>query len=603
MQSNFRKLLFIFLINITVFYSVFFYNHHQDLITIPINFNFFLVTSTLIFTLTFFLFFVFNINNQIWRYISKTNLVKITGFNIVLVLVISFLIFMYDRSVDIPRRFYLQYFIFNNLIVIVSILLWKFSSQYSSSDKKNYLKKNVAIIGFNESTDMFYKLNKIFEFYKVKFIFSNNKNIGNKLYFNLRVISNFETLVQFIKTSALHTIFFSELLSKNQVNKLTDICISHNINLIDIRTMKNMFYLERSTNIDFLNLRNLIPNINIKFDLKNLSFLKNNNIIITGAAGSIGSEIVKQISALNLKTKLILVDTNEEKLMQVNLFLAESKNKNFKIYSSDISEKSLSNIFKTEKPDIVFHAAAMKHVPFVESFPFNAIKTNIIGTFNLLSLSKKHKVKLLINISSDKAVNPTNIMGMTKRLNELYIQYYANKYNLNYQSVRFGNVLNSSGSVIPIFDYRLKKNLKIQITHPDIERFFMSIEDAVYLVLITSYLTNISKLSESSVFVLDMGKQIKIIDLAKKYLKIKGYDIKKYLDTNFIGLRDGEKLFEELSYNYENLNKSQYPFILKTTNNINKEFNLKLYNQLISTYSSLNNNQIIGILKNLIHIK
>ena len=289
--------------------------------------------------------------------------------------------------------------------------------------------------------------------------------------------------------------------------------------------------------------------------------------------------------------------------MQVNLFLAESKNKNFKIYSSDISEKSLSNIFKTEKPDIVFHAAAMKHVPFVESFPFNAIKTNIIGTFNLLSLSKKHKVKMLINISSDKAVNPTNIMGMTKRLNELYIQYYANKYNLNYQSVRFGNVLNSSGSVIPIFDYRLKKNLKIQITHPDIERFFMSIEDAVYLVLITSYLTNISKLRESSVFVLDMGKQIKIIDLAKKYLKIKGYDIKKYLDTNFIGLRDGEKLFEELSYNYENLNKSQYPFILKTTNNINKEFNLKLYNQLISTYSSLNNNQIIGILKNLIHIK
>lgn len=603
MQSNFRKLLFIFLINITVFYSVFFYNHHQDLITIPINFNFFLVTSTLIFTLTFFLFFLFNINNQIWRYISKTNLVKITGFNIVLVLVISFSIFMYDRSVDIPRRFYLQYFIFNNLIVIFSILLWKFSSQYSSSDKKNYLKKNVAIIGFNESTDMFYKLNKIFEFYKVKFIFSNNKNIGNKLYFNLRVISNFESLVQLIKTSALHTIFFSELLSKNQVNKLTDICISHNINLIDIRTMKNMFYLERSTNIDFLNLRNLIPNINIKFDLKNLSFLKNNNIIITGAAGSIGSEIVKQISALNLKTKLILVDTNEEKLMQINLFLAESKNKNFKIYSSDISEKSLSNIFKTEKPDIVFHAAAMKHVPFVESFPFNAIKTNIIGTFNLLSLSKKHKVKLLINISSDKAVNPTNIMGMTKRLNELYIQYYANKYNLNYQSVRFGNVLNSSGSVIPIFDYRLKKNLKIQITHPDIERFFMSIEDAVYLVLITSYLTNISKLSESSVFVLDMGKQIKIIDLAKKYLKIKGYDINKYLDTNFIGLRDGEKLFEELSYNYENLNKSKYPFILKTTNNISKEFNLKLYNQLMSTYSSLNNNQIIEILKNLIHIK
>ena len=145
--------------------------------------------------------------------------------------------------------------------------------------------------------------------------------------------------------------------------------------------------------------------------------------------------------------------------MQVNLFLSESDNSNFKIYSSDISETSLSNIFKIEKPDIVFHAAAMKHVPFVESFPFNAIKTNVIGTFNLLSLSKKHKVKLLINISSDKAVNPTNIMGMTKRLNELYIQFYANKYNLNYQSVRFGNVLNSSGSVIPIFDYRLKKKL------------------------------------------------------------------------------------------------------------------------------------------------
>ena len=510
---------------------------------------------------------------------------------------------MYDRSIDIPRRFYLQYFILNNFIMITFILIWKSHSKYFSSNQKQFLIKNVAIIGFNESTDMFYKLNKIFEFYKVKFIYSNNNNIGNKLYFNLRVINNFELLSNLIKRSSLHTIFFSELLSKNQINKLTEICISLNINLIDIRTMKNMFYLERSKNIDFLNLRNLIPNIKIKFDLKNLSFFKNKNILITGAAGSIGSEIVKQIFLLNLNTKLILVDTNEEKLMQVNLFLSESDNNNFKIYSSDISENSLSNIFKIEKPDIVFHAAAMKHVPFVESFPFNAIKTNVIGTFNLLSLSKKHKVNLLINISSDKAVNPTNIMGMTKRLNELYIQFYANKYNLNYQSVRFGNVLNSSGSVIPIFDYRLKKNLQIQVTHPNIERFFMSIEDAVYLVLISSYLAKINKLNESSIFVLDMGKQIKILDLAKKYLKIKGYDINKYLDTNFIGLREGEKLFEELSYDFENLNKSKYPFILKTTNNIKNDFNLKLYNELIHRYSSLNNKQIIKLLKNLIHIK
>jgi len=603
MQSNSRKLLFIFLINITVFYSVFFYNHHQDLITILINFNFFLVTSTLILILTIFLFYFFNINDQIWRYISKTNLLRITGFNILLVLAVSFIFFMYDRSIDIPRRFYLQYFILNNFIMITFILIWKSHSKYFSSNQKQFLIKNVAIIGFNESTDMFYKLNKIFEFYKVKFIYSNNNNIGNKLYFNLRVINNFELLYNLIKRSSLHTIFFSELLSKNQINKLTEICISFNINLIDIRTMKNMFYLERSKNIDFLNLRNLIPNIKIKFDLKNLSFFKNKNILITGAAGSIGSEIVKQIFLLNLNTKLILVDTNEEKLMQVNLFLSESDNNNFKIYSTDISENSLSNIFKIEKPDIVFHAAAMKHVPFVESFPFNAIKTNVIGTFNLLSLSKKHKVNLLINISSDKAVNPTNIMGMTKRLNELYIQFYANKYNLNYQSVRFGNVLNSSGSVIPIFDYRLKKNLQIQVTHPNIERFFMSIEDAVYLVLISSYLAKINKLNESSIFVLDMGKQIKILDLAKKYLKIKGYDINKYLDTNFIGLREGEKLFEELSYDFENLNKSKYPFILKTTNNIKKDFNLKLYNELIHRYSSLNNKQIIKLLKNLIHIK
>ena len=603
MNSNFRKLIAISFINLIVFHSIFFYNLHQDLITISVNFNFFLITFTLILILTIFLFYFFNINDQIWRYISKTNLLRITGFNILLVLAVSFIFFMYDRSIDIPRRFYLQYFILNNFIMITFILIWKSHSKYFSSNQKQFLIKNVAIIGFNESTDMFYKLNKIFEFYKVKFIYSNNNNIGNKLYFNLRVINNFELLSNLIKRSSLHTIFFSELLSKNQINKLTEICISLNINLIDIRTMKNMFYLERSKNIDFLNLRNLIPNIKIKFDLKNLSFFKNKNILITGAAGSIGSEIVKQIFLLNLNTKLILVDTNEEKLMQVNLFLSESDNNNFKIYSSDISENSLSNIFKIEKPDIVFHAAAMKHVPFVESFPFNAIKTNVIGTFNLLSLSKKHKVKLLINISSDKAVNPTNIMGMTKRLNELYIQFYANKYNLNYQSVRFGNVLNSSGSVIPIFDYRLRKNLQIQVTHPNIERFFMSIEDAVYLVLISSYLAKINKLNESSIFVLDMGKQIKILDLAKKYLKIKGYDINKYLDTNFIGLREGEKLFEELSYDFENLNKSKYPFILKTTNNIKKDFNLKLYNELIHRYSSLNNKQIIKLLKNLIHIK
>jgi len=158
--------------------------------------------------------------------------------------------------------------------MITFILIWKSHSKYFSSNQKQFLIKNVAIIGFNESTDMFYKLNKIFEFYKVKFIYSNNNNIGNKLYFNLRVINNFELLYNLIKRSSLHTIFFSELLSKNQINKLTEICISFNINLIDIRTMKNMFYLERSKNIDFLNLRNLIPNIKIKLILKIYLFLK-----------------------------------------------------------------------------------------------------------------------------------------------------------------------------------------------------------------------------------------------------------------------------------------------------------------------------------------
>jgi FlaA1/EpsC-like NDP-sugar epimerase len=264
------------------------------------------------------------------------------------------------------------------------------------------------------------------------------------------------------------------------------------------------------------------------------SFVRDKVIMVTGAGGSIGSEIVRQCDKFGAK-KLILLDHSEYNLYTI--YEEIKKTPTVALMQSVVDRKILEKSFKLHKPEIVIHAAAYKHVPLCEDNIEGAILNNIIGTKNTVDLSIECNVQKFIFISTDKAVRPTNVMGTTKRICELYIQNVDSKNTLM-SAVRFGNVLGSSGSVIPKFKYQIEHNLPLSITDPDITRYFMLIPEACQLVLQAA---SIAKNRE--LFILDMGEPIKIIDLAKKMLKIYG---KSELGMKFVGLRSGEKLYEEL---------------------------------------------------------
>ncbi|MGL4687994.1 MAG: UDP-N-acetylglucosamine 4,6-dehydratase family protein, partial [Fusobacteriaceae bacterium] len=263
-------------------------------------------------------------------------------------------------------------------------------------------------------------------------------------------------------------------------------------------------------------------------------------IFITGGSGSIGSELARQIARYNPK-KLVLIDLNENSLYFLQLELVRTfKNINLEIEIANIREcDKVDFLFDKYKPQIVFHAAAHKHVPLMEHNPEEAIKNNIFGTRNVMLMADKHSVESFVLISTDKAVNPTNVMGATKRGCELVLEHINRTSKTKFMAVRFGNVLGSSGSVIPHFKQLIKEGKNLTLTHKEITRYFMTISEAAQLVIEAGSLGN-----GGEIFILDMGKPVKIIALAKNMIKLSGADI----GIDIIGLRQGEKLFEELLY-------------------------------------------------------
>lgn len=281
--------------------------------------------------------------------------------------------------------------------------------------------------------------------------------------------------------------------------------------------------------------------------------LKDRIILVTGAAGSIGSELSRQIVKMNPR-KIILIDLNENELYFLELYLR----KNFPDLELEIDiasirdRKKMEYIFKKYKPEIVYHAAAHKHVPLMEKNPEEAVMNNVYGTKNLLELSSENNVSRFILISTDKAVNPTNIMGATKRLAEMLVCNANKNSKTKFMAVRFGNVLGSNGSVIPIFKKLIKEGKNLTVTHPEITRYFMTIPEASQLVLRASVLGE-----GGEVFVLDMGEPVKIAELAKKMIELSGLKLGLDISIDYTGLRPGEKLYEELLYDVKSCIKTE----------------------------------------------
>ncbi|MBU1852310.1 MAG: polysaccharide biosynthesis protein, partial [Candidatus Omnitrophica bacterium] len=291
------------------------------------------------------------------------------------------------------------------------------------------------------------------------------------------------------------------------------------------------------------------------------AFVKNKRVLVTGGAGSIGSELVRQIVRFKPE-RVIIIDHNENDLYFLEREFQGSDSKcGVECIVADCKSVSvLKHVFSKHLPQIVFHTAAFKHVPLMESNLFSAIENNVIGSRNLIYASEHYGVESFVLISSDKAVNPTNIMGATKRITEKLLQAKSQKSRTNFMAVRFGNVLGSKGSVIPLFEKQIKEGKKVTVTHPDVTRFFMTIKEAVQLVVQASTLGK----GNGEIFVLDMGEQIKILDFARNLIQLSGLRPEEDIEIEFIGLRPGEKLYEEPLNDIEKGQSTKYDKIFVT---------------------------------------
>ena len=434
------------------------------------------------------------------------------------------------------------------------------------------------------------------------FIDDNESKIGKTIE-GITVFSLPEVLDKFVGSNeGLEVIMAINNMSAKSKRKISDIFLDRGV------IVKALPPVDKWVEGEFA--MNQIHNVKIE-DLLGREVIQMNNkrigeeisgkvILVTGAAGSIGSEIVRQLIAY-FPSKLVLVDQAESALYDLEYELAGKVPTNVQLIVNiaDVSDtRRVSKIFKSHQPDIIFHAAAYKHVPLMENNPYEAIKTNVIGTRILAELASEVGVDKFVMVSTDKAVNPTNVMGATKRLAEMYTQSMNQLEGVKtkFIATRFGNVLGSNGSVIPLFKKQIERGGPVTVTHPEITRYFMTIPEACELVLEAATMGQ-----GGEVFVFDMGESVKIIDLAKKMITLSGLRVDKDIEIRYTGLRPGEKLYEELLNNDENTLPTHHPKILIAEVNTPSYAYMEVAtNDLNHLLSTGNNNSIVAKIKEVI---
>ena len=382
------------------------------------------------------------------------------------------------------------------------------------------------------------------------FIDNNNLNKTGRSLLNLPIVNHSKKtpiILRNLKADAL--IIAEKSLSKLETIALVEECLEYDFKVFTVPLITNWEDHEQiSTQVKSFDIEDLLGRQPIVLNTKNInSTIKGKTILVTGAAGSIGSEIVRQVLGFE-PAKVILLDQAETPLHHLHLELEGEYGTVIRPYLADIRYvESVEKVFKKYKPEVIYHAAAYKHVPLMESNPAQAIGANVLGTKILADMAIKYQAQRFVMVSTDKAVNPSNVMGASKRIAEKYIQalHYLegnnNSSETKFMTTRFGNVLGSNGSIVPLFTKQIKEGGPLTITHPDIIRYFMTIPEACQLVLEASA---IGKGGE--VFIFDMGEPVKILDLAKKMIRLAGFVPEKDIKIKVIGLRPGEKLFEEL---------------------------------------------------------
>ena len=553
------------------------------------------------------LFWFFRLYSISWRFISLEEFFKIGVAHVLSFLLISFLnyiLFLFYNPFSLPRSIpFIDFFISLFLISLIRATKRLYVEKFSKIDRnkaKRTLIIGAGITGENICRELL--RNKKQNHYPVAFL-DDNPIKQNVYMHNVPVIGKLSDLEKVLKQEKIESVIIAiPDLPARKIREIFNICKENKIN--DIKIVPSVANLPKEIisvkDLKDINLEDLLARETIKVEEEKIkSFIENKTIFVSGAAGSIGSEIVRQLLKFT-PYKIIAFEIDETELHNLTLEINNLKNKIqsetiFIPIVGDIKDSSkLENIFSKESIDIVFHAAAYKHVPLMEFFPEEAIKTNVFGTYNLAKISTKYNVKKFVNISTDKAVNPTSIMGATKRIAELICMAFNSLGKTEFVSVRFGNVLGSRGSVIPIFLEQIKNGGPVTVTHPDMERYFMTIPEAVLLVFQAAV---IGKGGE--VLVLDMGKPVKILRLAEELIKLQGLKPYEDIEITFTGLRPGEKLFEELLTAEEGTLKTYHEkvFVAKITKKLALDEIENLLNELKITIEENDKERIKKVLE------
>ena len=497
-----------------------------------------------------------------------------------------------------------------SLIIVTAIIGYRvflrmILTDVHDSKKEKKPKKNVLIIGAGEATKILLATIKssMYDIYNVVGLIDDNTNKVNYAISGKKILGTRYDIPRICKENDVEMIFFTiSNISNDDRRKILEICQETGCRVRILPGTKDLIkdkpIMQSFRNVEIEDLLGRDP---IKLDNKNINkLIKGKVVLVTGGGGSIGSELCRQIMQFNPQ-RLVIVDIYENNLYDIEQELKFNyPNSKIDAIVASVREKDrLNEIFEEYKPYLVFHAAAHKHVPLMETSPLEAIKNNVFGTLNVVNCADEYNVKRFILISTDKAVNPTNIMGATKRLCEMIIQAKNKVSDTEYAAVRFGNVLGSNGSVVPLFKKQIAHGGPVTVTHKEITRFFMTIPEAVSLVL-----QAMSGAKGGEIFVLDMGEPVKIYDMAVKLIKLSGLEPGVDIQIKVTGLRPGEKLYEELLMAEEGLTETKHDKIhVAKPSDINMTMinkKLKVLKQLVNTNDNEKKDEIKKVIKEVV---
>ena len=520
------------------------------------------ILNVIPFTLiTLVIFWCFRMYHSLWQYASIAELYKIVEACIVTEL--AHLCFTAFMGWMLPRSCYFTSGVFLIIAMSASRFMYRMIRQVINEYRHTSEQVKIMIIGAGEATSVLMREisnSRYLDNSKVVCIIDDDKSKVGKYIRGVKIVGTREQIKAYARYYDIDEIIFAiPSASTDEKRAILNICKETSCNLKILPGVYQMvdgeININDIRNVDVLDLLGRDP---VKVDIESImGYVSGKTVMVTGGGGSIGSELCRQLVSHKPKC-LIIFDIYENNAydIQQELKMKYPEANVVTLIGSVRNISRLESVFAQYRPDIVYHAAAHKHVPIMEVSPNEAVKNNVVGTWNVAKMADKYNVSKFVMISTDKAVNPTNVMGATKRICEMIIQAYNERSETDFVAVRFGNVLGSNGSVIPLFKKQIASGGPVTVTHPDIIRYFMTIPEAVSLVLQAG-----AYAKGGEIFILDMGEPVKIDDLAKNLIRLSGYTLGVDMEIEYTGLRPGEKLYEELLMNEEGLQDTENKLI------------------------------------------